>query len=183
MRKTNKHKQAFTLIELMVVIASLSVLLMVAIPAFGGYVKRSKTSEAMSNINMMFRGAVAYYEQEAAGAQGIASGQAGHCIVGTTALFPTTPTSGKQQANFHTVAEFKSLGFSIVDPVYYGYRILTTGGVSVCGQAASSDVYTFMAMGDIDADNVFSRFELAAGTDASNALYHSRGFYIVNEPE
>lgn len=183
MTKTDQNKQAFTLIELLVVMASLSVLLMIAIPAFGGYVKRSKTSEAMSNINVMFRGAAAYYEQEAAGSQGIGSGQAGRCIVGTTALFPTTPTSAKQQANFHTVPEFKALAFSVVDPVYYGYRVLTSGGVSLCGQAGSSDVYTFMAMGDLDADSVFSRFELAAGTDASNSLYHARGFYIVSESE
>ncbi len=183
MKKKNQTNSGFTLAELLVVMASLGVLLGVAIPALTGYIKYSKTSEATSNLNLMFKGATAYYEQAAAGSQGIVSGTAGHCIVGTTSLLPSTPGLAKQQTNFLAVPEFKSLGFNISDPVYFGYRVLALGGTSACAQTASTALYTFVAMGDLDGDNVFSRFELAAGSDASNVMYHSVGVYVANEGE
>ncbi|MCB9707615.1 MAG: prepilin-type N-terminal cleavage/methylation domain-containing protein [Myxococcales bacterium] len=182
--KTRKGiAKGFTLIELIVVLATLSVLLAIGIPGFMGYVARSKTSEALTNLNLMFKGSAAYYLQASAGSQGVGSGTAGHCIVGTTSLLPAVPTAAKQQANFLAVAEYKSLGFSISDPVYYGYRLVANGGTSACDMGASTTLYTFMAMGDLDGDSVFSRFELATGSDASNVLYHSVGMYIVNESE
>ncbi len=183
MRTGRRISKGFTLIELMVVLATLSVLLALAIPGFMGYVARSKTSEVSGNLNLMFKGAEAYYIQASAGSQDVGSGTAGHCIVGTTALLPATPTAAKQLVNFLSVAEFQSLGFSISDPVFYGYRVLATGGTSACNMGASTTLYTFLAMGNLDGDSVFSRFELATGSDASNVLYHSVGMYIVNESE
>ena len=69
-----KRKAGFTLIELMIVVAIIGILAAVAIPAFVGYVRRSKTSEAGSNLRNMFQGAASYYHDSLAG-RSTASGE------------------------------------------------------------------------------------------------------------
>lgn len=45
---TARHQRAFTLLELMVVVAILGILVSVALPAYGDYVGRAQLAEAMS---------------------------------------------------------------------------------------------------------------------------------------
>ena len=45
------------------------------------------------------------------------------------------------------------------------------------------DLYTFTAHGDLNGNGVWSRFEMAAGTDSDNTLYHARGVWIGDETE
>jgi type IV pilus assembly protein PilA len=63
----NRFKQAkgFTLIELMIVVAILGILAAIAIPALTKYMRRSKTSEAKTNIAKMYDGVSAFYNAEA----------------------------------------------------------------------------------------------------------------------
>jgi len=148
-----------------------------AIPAFIGYVRRSKTAEATGNLNSMFKSAASYMASERTG-QGMASTTVTYCTVGAQAVTPT-PTASKQK--FAAGANLKALGFSIADYVYFGYGM---DGTAKCGWAANqTEVYTFVAQGDLDGDGTKSKFELAAGTDGDNTLYHAKGFYIVNEIE
>jgi hypothetical protein len=113
--------------------------------------------------------------------QGVASATtATYCSVGSDTV---TPTPGANKKQYSAGTNAAGLGFSIADYVYFGYGIKTTGA-SKCGWAASaSDVYTFFANGDLDGDNIMSTFELAAGTDKDDTLYHAKGFYIINEIE
>ena len=178
MAKLLKKKSGFTLIELMIVVAILGILAALAIPAFVGYVRRSKTSEASSNLNSYFKSAASYYAQERTG-QGIGSSTSTYCTVGDEARSPTTPDENKQ--TYSAGGSATTLGFTIADFVYYGYGI--TNASSACGRTAGTNVYTFYANGDLDGDGTFSTFELAVATDAQNSLYHARGFYIVNEIE
>lgn len=180
--RIDRSKEGFTLIELMIVVAVIGILSLAAVPAYVGYTRRAKTAEAMGQLNQLFKGAASYYAQERA-ARGVGAPQSGHCTVATVASTPGTPTAAKVTTDFPAAnPSFADLGFSIADPHYYSYSITTDG--AGCGNGpADTTVYTFTAQGNLDGDAVLSTFELAVGTDVNNELYHSRGFYIVNEIE
>jgi prepilin-type N-terminal cleavage/methylation domain-containing protein len=175
------RQQGFTLVELMITIAILGIIAALAIPSFTAYVSRAKTAEVSANLNQMFKGAAAYYSGDLAG-KGITSSVSGNCIVPDAVASPATPTNTKQR--FTADTSFKAIRFFISDFVYFSYGLTSVDPTSTCRHTKNtSSLYTFFANGDLDLDATLSTFELAVGSDPSNTLFHSRGFYIKNELE
>ena len=57
-----QRNRGFTLIELMIVVAVVAILSAIAIPAYTGYVTRSKLTEAFSNLSSMSVALQQYYQ-------------------------------------------------------------------------------------------------------------------------
>ena len=180
-----RRRSGFTIVELMIAVAILGVLATLAIPAFMGYVNRSKSSEALSNLNMIFKGAAAYYSGEIS-RKGLGATITGYCTVGDQTPMPATPRATKQSMGVPApTSSFRAIRFQIADFVYYSYGVTSVdpaGGL--CGhQKNTPGLYTFYANGDLDGDLTESTFELSAGTDESNTLFHARGLYVKSETE
>lgn len=178
-----RARAGFTLIEMMVAVSIVGVLTATAIPAFSGMVARSKTSEVSANLNSMFKLSSAYYLAER-GAQGQSAPVTGYCSVDDAGPVPASPLNRKQQGDFGADPSYRALGFSIADYSYFSYGLASKGGVGACANGPNTpDLYTYFAHGDLDGDGLWSTFELAAGTDQDNVLYHSRAFFISQEIE
>ena len=184
--KKVRNKEGFTLIELMIVVAIIGILAAIAIPAFLGYLNRSKTSEAGSNLKNLFTLAAGYYSDENWGMRAVAiTPGASTATTACTVLAASTsvaPTQNKVLLDWQTEAEsFMDIGFALRDPAYYQYHI--RGSADMCGNVASTPLYSFDAEGDLDGDGVTSLFEISAGSNTINELIRAPGIYRENELE
>jgi type IV pilus assembly protein PilA len=185
MRKLLNKKSGFTLIELMIVVAILGILAAIAIPAFVTYIRRAKTVEATENLSKMFDAAASYYSRERA-ATGINGTITVNCFPATGADDDNRSVAGA--LGVQKLGSTFSGGFSVsngigfsVGPHFYKYS--QTGATAGCNNITGAVGHTLRAVGNLDGDGDLSRFELATGTSTDNELYHSTGFYIVNETE
>jgi type IV pilus assembly protein PilE len=74
-------QKGFTLVELMIVVAIIGILASVAMPAYNGYVLRSKLTEAMTELAAMRVKLEQYYQDNRT--------YAGACAAGTVAPLPS----------------------------------------------------------------------------------------------
>ena len=189
MNVPKNRKSGFTLIELMIVVAIIGILAAIAIPAFVNYTRRAKTSEASSNLAVLFTGAASYYQAEHWAVRAVtrAASQASTACTVSPVCSTNTVTGAagltKQTVDFSqaTLAPFVSLNFNLADPIYYQYCI--NNSTDSCGHAAGDALYSFDAIGNLDGDGVLSTFEIAAGADPQNDMYRTPGIYVVNELE
>ena len=165
----------------------------IALPQFLNYVKRSKTSEATNQLKGLYTNAATYYGQERGGGT-LNSSVSGSCIVSSTTAGSGAPlpaladlSSQKQTTDWSADDTFKSLGFSISDPHFFGYGITTgitpTCGVGLVSAPVGTPIYTLSAHADLDDDQVYSTFSMEVGLNAQAELTRSPSFDINNELE
>jgi prepilin-type N-terminal cleavage/methylation domain-containing protein len=174
-------KAGFTLIELMIVVAILGLLAAIAIPSFNIYIRKSRAAEATGQLRGIFTLLAAYYHPDRQETAGMGGAVNAACVVDTTHN-DVTPGPTKVQGDY-TSASWRAIDFEI-GYSYFRYEIQTQGGGSRCSVSANTaPLYYLRAYADQDGDGTRSLTELTLASDRSNYLYHSRGFYVVNESE
>ena len=179
-------RRGFTLIELMIVVAIIGVLSAVAIPGFIRYVRRSKTSEAMSAIPVIFRGVSAYYQTEHTTRSG---GIVTANLPSTTPAVPSSlsliaGTSYSPVASDWDDITWQAVSFSMSSPMRFQYQYCktTSGGANAC--AAGSTVGTSFevyARGDLDGDGFASTFVRAGIPGVGTEIAGMAGIFSENE--
>ncbi len=174
-----KTDSGFTLVELMIVVAIIGILAGVALPAFGKYIRRSRTSEAVGHVNKMYAGSVMYYESDHVYASGTIQERA----------FPSSPvgeakccsqTGQKCPANaaiYATDVSWIALSFGIADAHSYNPQY-TSGGVGL------GSTFVAAAVGDLDCDTTLSTFGRNGSIDPSSGdVTAGAGIYVLSETE
>ena len=129
-----QNRKGFTLIELMIVVAIIGILAAVAIPGFMTYIKNSKTSEAKTNLDAIKKGALAYYEAEHYGPDGMTAMSKQYPYsngkVIKVGIEPTADTVGQKQSPLATTSNFGNmadLSFKLTAPFYFSYAYIADG--------------------------------------------------------
>ncbi len=131
-----KNESAFTLIELMIVVAIIGVLAATAISNFRQFQLRSKISEARTNLAAIATAQHAYFGE---------NGQ--YVPAGATPVAPPTPVRRVWAGG--GIAQFDVFGFAPEGTVFFVY------GVDV---DATAGAFTAGAAGDLDGDLVLNEF-------------------------
>jgi Tfp pilus assembly protein PilE len=113
----------------------------IAVPSMIKYVKRSKTSEAYTNVQALSHAVLRVCRTE------------NHVAI-TALPIPSTPSSFKQMGDFANDVGFVKLAFDPAAPVYYSYAVETR----------SDGTYVISAEGDLDDDRTRSRFEITCSS-------------------
>ncbi len=170
-------RRGFNLIELMIVVAILSVLASVAIPSFLKYVRRSKTIEAQIGLRELFTSSVAYFDADHADSVGNivapqfpASNPVAPDVTDIGAVkLQTVPPLWKSPT-------WQALNFWVEDPLYYAYQYDSSG-------TRVGATFTATAFGDLDGDSSYSTFIRVGTVTEGEEVRGGAGLFIAHPLE
>ncbi|MBV9949769.1 MAG: type II secretion system protein [Myxococcales bacterium] len=171
-------RAAFTLIELMIVVAIIGILSMLAAYGVRKYIANTKTAEARNGLGRIANAAIISYENERMAAPVLQPGSSTALLrafcKGASKTVPPSKDfiAGRKyqstEADWNVDAAgasgFACLHFTVDEPQYYMY------GYAVQGSAAPGDNFTAIANGDLNGDGVLSTFSLTGAINSSYAI-------------
>jgi prepilin-type N-terminal cleavage/methylation domain-containing protein len=167
-----KPLSAFSLIELMAVVAIIGILASVAVPMFSKYLKKSKTSEAKMNIRKIYDGEIAYYQDEHTLEDGsLATKQ----FVSFSMTPSTIPGKNKVSGDFD-LGNWSVIKFSVDSPVLYSYSVSAEGEASLAS-------FTARAQGDVDGDGTTSLFERVGKVNDAGDIEGGAEVFMLDDLE
>jgi type IV pilus assembly protein PilA len=192
---TTRHRatrRAFTLIELMIVVAIVGILAVLAVYGVQRYIAHTKTAEARNALGRIANAAVFVYENEHMSGQVLPQAQGAtlsRVLCGSASRpVPTaiTQVQGRKyqsatsdwSADSATHAGFDCLHFTIDQPQYYMYSYSVTGSGSSPG-----DTFTGTANGDLDGDGITSTFSLTGRITANYTVNVAPNIQETNPEE
>lgn len=154
-------RRSITFVDLALGLALLVAFGCVAVPRVEEASARAKSREAIELLGDLHQRAAAYYAAS--------HGGRARCSLGRSALLPEVPGPRPTWAAFDEDPIFRALGLGAGESLY----ALHVSGRSGCDLGEHGDsLYVFRALGDLDGDGVWSRFELR-GTRGARGLERS----------
>ncbi len=163
------RKRAFSLVELMIVVAIIGVLSTLAIQGVRRYLANAKSAEARNALGTMARNAVDAYEREKmanptgamAAGDSVSTGAKEFCTAATAVPSDVTKIAAKKyqsnptdwEAGADVKAGWRCLKFSVDSPQAYQYNYLNP-------TAGTNGKFTAQAIGDLDGDATYSTFSI-----------------------
>ena len=152
-RSVNKTELGFTLVELMVVVAIISILAAIAIPNFKKYQAKSRTSEAKIMLAASYTAMESFYQE--------------YDFYGSCFKFQGfTPTGITAAADTRSTTNYYTVGFTAVD--------ITPPGAQIVPIGCTNDA-TFVFYGDRTPAGVAS----AAANTLTNSISADNSSYIL----
>lgn len=172
-RIPRRHRDGFTIVEIMVSVSVALTLLAITVPPFLRMIHRARTVEAVDRLADLYRGSVAYYTGTRA-TESLVPVVAPRQFPASVALAPATVPAGVRTLDPEGTwrsATWQALGFALREPHYYSYQYDSEG-------LGSSAAFTARALGDLDGNGSRSTFERTGHATDQLEIQGGEGLWI-----